>query len=99
MKFRGTGFWHLLYIIDEGCEAWTGFIQDVLDDIGDRISNVFDSFIDLVKCILFTIIAFPIGLIGAFAHRLKKFFNQEKALKKNWGAFCKWYKENKKEEE
>ena len=97
MKFRGTGIWHFLYIIDKGCEAWTGFIQDILDDAGDRISNVFDSFIDLVKGILFAIIAFPIGIIGAFAHRLKKFFNQEKALKKNWNAFYKWYQANKKE--
>lgn len=99
MKFKGTGFWHFLYIVDEICEALIGLVEDILDDIGDRLSNVFDSFIDLVKGILFTIIAFPIGLIGAFAHRLKKFFNQEKALKKNWGAFCEWYKENNKEEQ
>lgn len=99
MKFRGTGIWHFLYIIDEGCEAWTNFIDDVLSDVGGNISNTFDSFVDLIKGIIFTIIAFPIGVIGAFAHRLKRFFNQEKALKNNWSAFYKWYKENKKEEQ
>lgn len=96
MKFRGTGIWHFLYIIDEGCEAWTGFIEDVLNDVGDNISKAFDSFIDLVKGVVFTIIAFPIGIVGALAHRLKRFFNQEKALKENWSKFYDWYQVQKK---
>ena len=99
MKFRGTGVWHFLYILDEGCEALTNFVDDVLSDFFDNISNTFDSFIDLVKGIIFTIIAFPIGVVGAFAHRLKRFFKQEKALKNNWSAFYKWYQENKKEKQ
>lgn len=99
MKFRGTGIWHFLYIVDEGCEAWTGFIEDVLNDVGDKISDAFCGLVDLIKGILFAIIAFPIGVVGALAHRLKRFFNQEKALKENWSVFYKWYQENKKEEE
>lgn len=99
MKFRGTGLWHFLYIIDEGCEVWTGFIEDVLDDVGNKISDAFCGLVDLIKGILFAIIAFPMGVVGALAHRLKRFFNQEKALKENWSTFYKWYQENKKEEE
>lgn len=97
MKFRGTGIWHLLYIIDELCKVWTDFVEDVLDSIFEKISRIFDNLIDLIKGILFGIIAFPIGVVGAFAHRLKIFFNQEKALKENWSKFYKWYQENKKD--
>lgn len=96
MKFRGTGIWHFLYIIDNGCDALKNFVEDVLDDVGDNISNAFCCVIDLVKRILFTIITFPIGVVWAFDRRLKRFFNQEKALRKNWNAFYKWYQENKK---
>lgn len=92
MKFIGTGIWYFLNMVDDLCKAIVDFLEDVQHDLCESISNTFDSFIEFAIGVMFAILTLPIGVIGAFAHRLRKFCNREKLLRENWDVFYEWYK-------
>lgn len=90
-------YWTFLNKVDNACEAWCDTIEDILhENIGHRLTEIFDSLVDLLIGIIYTIIAFPIGLIGVVAHRLAKYTNEERLLRENWRQFYDWYKETKR---